>query len=100
MGEYRMARRVLIMEVSGGRVQGTLRFGWIDVVKVALGSRGMTVENVRKIGRSGEPWGICSCLSTMRPFLLGSCVLSVRPPAIMVAYHLERVGCRYLMRLG
>ena len=35
MGEYRMARRVLITEVSGGRVQGRPRFGWMDGVKVA-----------------------------------------------------------------
>ena len=43
MDEYRMARRVLMAEVSGGRVRGKPRFGWMDGVKVALGNRGMTV---------------------------------------------------------
>ena len=44
MDEYRMARRVLISEVSGGLVRGRPRLGWMDGVKVALGNRGMTVE--------------------------------------------------------
>ena len=42
--EYRMARTVLMAKVSGGRVQGRPRLGWMDGVKVALGKRGMTVE--------------------------------------------------------
>ena len=48
MDEY-MTRRVLMAEVSGGRVRGRPRLGWIDLVKVALGNRGMTVEAARKI---------------------------------------------------
>ena len=47
MDEYRMARRVLMAEVSGGRVRGRPRLGWMDGVKVALGNRGMTVEATR-----------------------------------------------------
>ena len=39
-----MARRVLMKEVSGGRVRGILRLGWMDDVKVALGNIGMTAE--------------------------------------------------------
>ena len=42
--EHRMARRVLMAEVSGGRVRGRPRLGWMDGVKVALGNRAMTVE--------------------------------------------------------
>ena len=42
--EYRMARKVLMAEVSGGRVRGRPRLGWMDGVKVALGNRGTTVE--------------------------------------------------------
>ena len=57
MDEYRLARRVLMAEVSGGRVRWRPRFGWMDSVKVALGIRGMTVEAVRK---SGEQWYICN----------------------------------------
>ena len=44
MDDYRMARRVLMAEVSGGRVRGRPRLGWMDGVKVALGNKGMTVE--------------------------------------------------------
>ena len=45
-------------EVSGGRVRGRPRLGWIDGVKVALGNRGMMVEAARKIRKCGEPWYI------------------------------------------
>ena len=55
MNDYRMARRVLMANVSGGRVWGRPRLGWMDGVKVAFGSRGMAVETARKIGRSGAP---------------------------------------------
>ena len=58
MGEYRMARRMLMAKVSGGRVRGRQRLGWMDGVKVALGIRGMTMEYnleaARKIIKSGE----------------------------------------------
>ena len=47
MDEYRMARRALMAEVSGGRVRGKPRLGWMDGVKVALGIRAMTVEAAR-----------------------------------------------------
>ena len=50
-----MARRVLMAEVSRGRVLGRPRLGWMDGVKVALSNRGMTVESARKIVKSGEP---------------------------------------------
>ena len=60
MDEYSMDRRVLMAEVSGGRVRGRQRFGWMDVVKAALGNRGMTVEAARKIENSGEPWYMCN----------------------------------------
>ena len=35
-------------DVSGVRVLGRLRLGWMDGVKVALGSRLMTVEAARQ----------------------------------------------------
>ena len=50
MDEYRMARRVLMTEVSGGRVRVRPRLGWMDSVKLSVGNRGMTVEAARKIG--------------------------------------------------
>ena len=62
MDEYHIARRVLMAEVSGGRVRGRPRLGWMDGMKAGLGTRGMTVEAARqcerKIGNSGEPWYI------------------------------------------
>ena len=38
----------------------------MDGVKVVLGSRGMTVEAVREIATSGEPWCICSRLISVQ----------------------------------
>ena len=51
MDEYRMARRVLMADVSGGRLRGRPRLGWMDGAKVALGCRGMTVEDARKCAK-------------------------------------------------
>ena len=39
-----MARRALMADLSGGRVRGRPRLGWIVGVKMALGSRGLKVE--------------------------------------------------------
>ena len=36
MDDYRMVRRVLMAEVSGGRVRGRPRLGWMDGVKVGV----------------------------------------------------------------
>ena len=47
MDDYRMARRVFMAEVSGGRIRGRPRLGWMDGVKVALGNGGMKVEAAR-----------------------------------------------------
>ena len=51
-----MARRVLMAEVSGGRVRGKRRLGWMDGVKVALGNRGMTVEAARQSAKDRKAW--------------------------------------------
>ena len=62
MDEYRMARRVLMAEVSEGPVRGR-RLGWMDGLKVALGNRGISArlrDNERNIGKSGELWCICN----------------------------------------
>ena len=39
MDEYHMARIVLMVEVSGGKVRGRPRSGWMDGVNVAFGNR-------------------------------------------------------------
>ena len=54
MDEYRLARKVLMAKVSGGRLRGRLRLGWMDGVKVALGNRGMTVETAREWGAKDQ----------------------------------------------
>ena len=54
--EYRMARRVLMDEVSGGRVRGRPRLGWMDGVKVSIGNRGMTVEAARQCAKDRKEW--------------------------------------------
>ena len=56
MDEYRMARRVLMAEVSGGRVRERPRLAWIGGVKVALGSRGMTVKAERQCAKDRKEW--------------------------------------------
>ena len=48
MDEYHMARRVLMVEVSVGRVRDGPRLVWMDGVKVALGNRGVMVEAARQ----------------------------------------------------
>ena len=51
MDVYRMARRVLMADVSGGPVRGRPKLGWMDGVKMALGSRGMTVDAARQCAK-------------------------------------------------
>ena len=65
MDEYSMAGRVLMAEVSGGRVRGRPRLGWMDGVNVALllateEWRWRLRDNARKIRNSLEPWYICN----------------------------------------
>ena len=48
MDEFLMARRVLMADVRGGRVQGRLMLDRMDGMKIALGSRGKTVEAARQ----------------------------------------------------
>ena len=56
MDEYRMVRWVLMAEVSGGRVRGRPRLGWMDSVKVASGNRRMTVEAERQCMEDRKEW--------------------------------------------
>ena len=57
MDDCRMARRVLMAEVSVGLVRGGPRLGWMDGVKVALGNRGMTMEAARQCPKDCKAWG-------------------------------------------
>ena len=56
MDEYSMARRVLMVEVSEGRVQGRPRFGFMDGVKVALDDRRVAVKAARQYVKDRKEW--------------------------------------------
>ena len=51
-----MTRSVVMAVVSGGRVRGRLRLGWMDDAKVALGNRGMTMEAARQCAKDRKEW--------------------------------------------
>ena len=82
MDEYRIARRELMAEVSGWRVQGKPRLRLMDGVKVALGNRGMTVEAARKRSERVESPGTYVTES----------VLFRTAISCSGGYHLERSG--------
>ena len=90
LDEYRMDRRVLMAEVSGGRVSGWPRLGWMDGVKVALGNRGMMVEAARQCEKN-RSWEPCNWMSVTRQFLLGPVFFRTALP-YSGGYHLERGG--------
>ena len=81
MDEYHMARRVLIAEVSGGRVLGRPRLGWMDGVKVALGNRndGGGCATMRKRSERVESPGTY-VTDFPRSFSCLALFLSDRPP--------------------
>ena len=56
MDDYGMARRVMMAEVTGGRVQSRPRLGWMKAVKAVRGSRLMTVEAVRQCVKDRKEW--------------------------------------------
>ena len=78
-------------EVSGRRVRGRPRLGWMDGVEVSLGNIGMTVVAARKIRKSGEPWYICNWISFTPQFLLGTVFFGTALPR-SGGYHMERGG--------
>ena len=49
-------------ELSGGRVRGRPRLGWMDGVKLTLGSRGMTVEPARQCTKDRQKWSLWRAL--------------------------------------
>ena len=70
-----MSRRALMADVHGGRVLGRPSLGWMDGVKMALGSRGMTVEAPRHCAKDRNEWRALVHMYMIEfltwPFLLG-----------------------------
>ena len=92
MDEYRMARRVLMAEVSGGRVRGRPRLEWMDGVKVALGNRGMTVEAARKCAKDRKERRALVHMylnESHAAIFAWPCVLSDSPPMVWWLSHGE-----------
>ena len=56
MYEYPMTRRVLMADVSCGLVRGRPRLGWMNGVKIAFGSREMTVEAALQYVKVRKEW--------------------------------------------
>ena len=87
-----MARTMLMAEVSGGRVRGRPRLGWMDGVKVALSNRGMTVEAARQCAKDRKEWRALVHMQ-LNEFHAANfawhCVLSDRPPVLWWLSHGE-----------
>ena len=103
MDDYHMARRLLMAEVSGGRVRGRPRLGWMDGVKVASGNRGMTVEAARQSTKDRKEWRspiiyVIERVSRGR-FCLALCSFGL-PSHALVVITWRGEACRYMMRLG
>ena len=85
MDDYRMAISVFMAEVSGGRVRGRPRLGWMDGVKMGLGNRGMTVEAARQCAKDRKELGALVHMylnEFHEAIFVWTCVLSDRPPMI------------------
>ena len=102
MDEYRIPRRVLMAEVSGGRVRGRPRLGWMDGVRWPWATeewRWRLRVNARKIERVESPGTyVTECVSRCH-FGLALYSFGLLSPAL-VAITWRGVGCRYMMRLG
>ena len=80
-----MARRVLMAEVSGGRVRGRPRLGWMDGVTVALGNRGMTVGAALQCAKDRKEYRplVHMQLHEFHAAIFAwHCVISDRPPVL------------------
>ena len=88
-----MARKVLMAEVSGGRIRGRQRLGRMDGLKVALGNRGMTVEAARQCAKDRKAWRalVHMLLNKFHAAIFAwPCVLSDRPTMLWLSHGEER----------
>ena len=56
MDEYRMGRKVLMADVSGGRVRSRPRMSWMNGVKFTLSRKRMMVEALRQCAKDRKEW--------------------------------------------
>ena len=95
MNEYCMAQRLMV-EVTGWRVLGRQRLGWMD------GNRGMTVKaagQYRKIGMTLVIW--CIQIIKFDAVILFFFLFFITfDPALWWLIAWRGVECRYMMRLG
>ena len=104
MDEYRMARRVLMAEVSGGWVRGRPRLGWMDGWgEGGLGQQrndGGGFATMREGSERVESPGTNVTGGILRRhFCFALC--SFRPPSrALVVITWRGEGCHYMMRLG
>ena len=79
-------------EVSGGRVGGRPRLGWMDGVKMTLGNRGMTVEAARQYAKDRKAWRALAHMQLnefQEAIFAWHCGLSDRPPVLWWLSHVE-----------
>ena len=72
-------------EISGGRLRGRPRLGWMDGVKVTLSNRGMTVEAPRQCAKDRKEWRALVHLSLNEFHAVvyaWHCVLLDHPPVL------------------
>ena len=96
-----MARRVLMAEISGGRVLGRPRLGWMDGVKVRQqrNDGGGCATMCERPERVGSPSTYVIELVSRGHFCLDLCFFG--PPSnavVVITWRGE--GCRYMMWLG
>ena len=84
-----MARRVLMAEVSGGRIRGRPRLGWIYGVNEALGNRRITVEAARQWAKEWRALIHMQLNEFQKTIFACHCVLSDRPPVLWWLSHGE-----------
>ncbi len=56
MEEERLVKKVTRSDVRGVRPRGRPQMGWLDSVKRALGTRGMSMEQGRVLVRDRNEW--------------------------------------------
>ena len=90
-----MVRKVLMADVSGRRVLGRPRLGWMNGVKMALSRREMTVEAARQCEKDRKEWRALVHMEMIECNMVIFCMdlCSFGPPSnALVDYHLVRGG--------